>query len=117
MSVVEPIVTSERVAASTAEIELTVPAELDYFRGHFPGVPVVPGVVQIKWALEFARRRLGVVGEFTGMEGLKFHKVMTPGTAVTLVLEYRADAGKLRFSFGSGEDRYSSGSLRLRTLP
>ena len=117
MSVVDPIVTSERVSPPSAEIELSIPADLDYLRGHFPGVPVVAGVVQIKWALELARSRLGVVGELAGIEQLKFHKVMTPGAAVTLVLEYRADGGSLRFSFGSGETRYSSGSLRLRAPP
>jgi 3-hydroxymyristoyl/3-hydroxydecanoyl-(acyl carrier protein) dehydratase len=117
MSVVEPIVTSERVSAPSAEIAFTVPADLDYFRGHFPGVPVVPGVIQIKWALGFARSRLGVAGEFAGMDGLKFHRVMTPGATVTLQLEYRAGDGQLRFSFGSGEIRYSSGSLRLRASP
>jgi 3-hydroxymyristoyl/3-hydroxydecanoyl-(acyl carrier protein) dehydratase len=117
MSVVDPVVTSERVSAPTAEIVFTVPADLDYLRGHFPGVPVVPGVVQIKWALAFARSRLGVAGEFTGMEQLKFNKVMTPGVAVTLALEHRADEGKLRFTFGSGETRYSSGYLRLRGSP
>ena len=114
MSVVEPIVTSERVNAPTAEIVFTVPPDLDYFRGHFPGVPIVAGVVQIKWALAFAQSRLGVGGEFAGMEGLKFQRVMTPGVAVTLALEYDADEGELRFSFRSGDVRYSSGRLLLR---
>ena len=114
MSVVDPVVVSERVDAATAEIVLTVPPDLDYLRGHFPGVPVVAGVVQISWAVAFARSRLGVAGEFAGMEQVKFQKVMTPGVTVTLALEYRAADGKLRFSFRAGDVRYSSGSLRLR---
>ena len=117
MSVTEPTVVSERVSPPTAELVLTVPADLDYFSGHFPSVPVVAGVVQIKWALGFARSRLGVAGEVTGMETLKFHHVMGPGTEVRLALEYRAEAGKLRFSFASAEQRYSSGCLRLETSP
>ena len=115
MSVVDPVVLSERVDAATAEIVLTVPPDLDYLRGHFPGVPVVPGVVQIKWAVGFARSRLGAGGDFAGMEQLKFQKVMTPGVTVTLALEYQAADGKLRFSFRAGDARYSSGSLRLRS--
>jgi len=115
MSVLDPVVMSERVDGPNAEIVLTVPPDLDYLRGHFPGLPVVPGVVQIKWALSFARSRLGVAGEFAGMEQLKFQKVMTPGVTVTLALEYRAADGKLRFSFRAGDVRYSSGSLLLRS--
>jgi 3-hydroxymyristoyl/3-hydroxydecanoyl-(acyl carrier protein) dehydratase len=114
MSIVDPVVISERVDPPTAEIVLTVPPDLEYLRGHFPGVPVVAGVVQIKWAVAFARSRLGAGGEFAGMEQLKFQKVMTPGVTVTLALEYRAADGKLRFSFRTGDVRYSSGSLHLR---
>jgi len=117
MSVVEPIVISERVSAPRAEIVFTVPPDLDYLRGHFPGLPVVAGVVQIKWAVEFARSRLGLAGEFVGMQGLKFQRVMTPGAAVTLTLEYDAKDGALRFSFAAGETRYSSGRIRLRAPP
>lgn len=117
MSVVEPIVVSERVAGPAAEVTLVVPNDLDYFRGHFPDVPVVPGVVQIKWALLLARRYLGVAGAFTGMEALKFQKVMRPGSRVTLALEYGVDKGKLRFSFDSEQGRHSSGRLLLRATP
>jgi 3-hydroxymyristoyl/3-hydroxydecanoyl-(acyl carrier protein) dehydratase len=114
MSVVEPIVTSQRVnAPSAAEIVFTVPADLDYFRGHFAGVPVVAGVVQIKWALMFARTLLGVPDEFAGMERLKFQKVMSHGVPVTLTLEYRAERAQLRFAFSSGPVRYSSGVVLL----
>jgi 3-hydroxymyristoyl/3-hydroxydecanoyl-(acyl carrier protein) dehydratase len=113
MSVTEPIVTSEQGTALAAEIEFVVPADLDYFRGHFPGAPVVPGVVQIKWALELARRTLSVAGEFRGMEALKFQHVMGPGDHVTLTLEWLPAKHKLRFAFASGNARYSSGRLLL----
>ncbi len=114
--VVDPIVVQHRVHADDAEIELVVPAELCYFRGHFPGTPVVPGVVQIKWAIVLAQRYLAIGGGFAGMENVKFQRAMTPGSSVTLTLEYAAAACKLHFSFASADARYSSGRVILGTV-
>lgn len=117
MSIVDPIVIRERVAAAEAQIVLVVPANLAYFEGHFPAVPVVPGVVQIKWALAGAQRCLGVTGTVAGMEALKFQQVMGPNAEVTLELKFSADTRKLNFSFRSGESRYGSGRVVLRRAP
>jgi 3-hydroxymyristoyl/3-hydroxydecanoyl-(acyl carrier protein) dehydratase len=117
MSVVDPIVLREHVDSGKAEIALAVPRDLDYFDGHFPDAPVVPGVVQIKWALALARRCLAVRGAFAGIEALKFQHVLGPGDEATLELEYAPDGGKLRFAFRSDAQRFSSGRVLLRPMP
>jgi 3-hydroxymyristoyl/3-hydroxydecanoyl-(acyl carrier protein) dehydratase len=114
MSVVDPIVLRQRVEPDNAEITLAVPHDLEYFDGHFPGAPVVPGVVQIKWALDLARRLLGLGGVFAGIEALKFQHTLGPGAEVTLELKYADGSGKLHFAFRSGEQRFSSGRVRMR---
>jgi 3-hydroxymyristoyl/3-hydroxydecanoyl-(acyl carrier protein) dehydratase len=117
MKVTEPIVVHERVDAPAAEIGIVVPHDLAFAAGHFPGVPIVPGVVQLKWALDLARRRLGVGGRFAGCENLKFHRVMKPGDRATLKLEHTEATGKLAFAFELEGSRYSSGRLLLRAAP
>jgi|RhiMethySRZTD1v2_1073278.scaffolds.fasta_scaffold324078_3 3-hydroxymyristoyl/3-hydroxydecanoyl-(acyl carrier protein) dehydratase len=113
--VVDPIVLGKRVdAAGAAELDLIVPHDLHYFHGHFAGAPVVPGVVQIKWAIGFARELLRTGGEFGGMEALKFQQAMQPGSRATLKLDYAGEGGKLRFSFELDRMRYSSGRILLR---
>jgi 3-hydroxymyristoyl/3-hydroxydecanoyl-(acyl carrier protein) dehydratase len=106
-----PIVLEQRVAPPRAELRLRVPPELQYLKGHFPGAPVVAGIVQVKWAIELARRYLGAGGELTGMDALKFQQLMRPGAVVTLALEWQASAAKLRFSYRSDDTRFSSGRL------
>jgi 3-hydroxymyristoyl/3-hydroxydecanoyl-(acyl carrier protein) dehydratase len=113
----EPIVNVQRVDAPNAELQLTIPHDLVYFRGHFFGAPIVPGVVQIKWAIELAGRYLGAGGTFEGMDALKFQHVMIPGMSVTLSLRWVAPDGKLHFAFQSDGARYGSGRLRFRQAP
>ena len=114
---VDPIIAGCRNRASGASVDLVIPEDLHYFRGHFPGMPIVPGVVQIKWAISIAHACLGVAPAIRGMEALKFQQVLRPGESVVLDLEYAEAAGKLRFAFASGLARYSSGRLLLRALP
>ncbi len=110
----EPIVVAKRVAQPEATLELEIPADLEYFRGHFAGAPVVPGVVQIKWAVDAARRDLAADGDVIGMEALKFQRALLPGAVVTLALKWLAADGKLYFSYTSAVARYSSGRLLFR---
>lgn len=113
----EPVVAGARIEAPSAELHLTIPHDLDFFRGHFSGAPIVAGVVQIKWAVELAERYLGVGGTFVGMEALKFQQVMTPGIVVTLSLRWAERDGKLHFTFQSDGARYGSGRVRFRQTP
>jgi 3-hydroxymyristoyl/3-hydroxydecanoyl-(acyl carrier protein) dehydratase len=115
MSVLDPVVLSERVDKLSANVLVLIPHDLKYFEGHFPGVPIVPGVVQIKWAIAMARRCLGLSGAFAGMEALKFQHVMGPDISVTLTLKYAEETGKLYFAFESDQGRYSSGRILLRS--
>lgn len=113
----EPIVVAERVAPPEAELKLLIPADLEYFAGHFAGAPVVAGVVQLKWAIDAARRHLRASGVLCRMEALKFQRVLLPGAVATLKLKWTAADGKLTFSYEAAADaeRFSSGRLTFRT--
>lgn len=77
---------------------VTVPAELGFFRGHFDGYPVLPGVAQVV-ALVLARARVVYpeLGEPRQLARLKFRRPIVPGDVLELGL--RLDAGRTQLSF------------------
>jgi acyl-CoA synthetase (AMP-forming)/AMP-acid ligase II/3-hydroxymyristoyl/3-hydroxydecanoyl-(acyl carrier protein) dehydratase len=95
-------------------LELDVPLDLAHFTGHFPQTPVLPGVVQIDWAQQLARKLIAELPpRFCGMEVLKFQQLVRPGDRLQLSLRFDAARGKLYFAFRNGEAACSSGRILL----
>ena len=76
--------------ASPSQVEgiLYVDASLPMFAGHFPGNPILPGVVQIDWAIEAAGDAFTSTSAaaFRGMSRIKFKTPVRPGTWLQLRL-------------------------------
>ncbi len=91
--------------------ELAVPAELLYFRGHFPGAPVLPGVAQVDWAIRYGRLHFGLPPFFQGMQTLKFQHIIHPECSVFLELIHDASKGSLNFCYFSPAGDHASGRI------
>lgn len=94
-------------------LQLSVPPDLAYFSGHFPKAPVLPGVVQVEWALNLGRQLLKLDGAFAGMEVLKFQQLVRPGDEIQLHLRFDAERGKLYFAYRNDTATCSSGRILL----
>ena len=90
-------------------LQLRLPLELCHFSGHFPRLPVLPGVVQLAWALELAAERLGTPRQCARMEMLKFQRLLRPGDELQLQLRHDTAAHKLHFAYRLGDSEASSG--------
>jgi acyl-CoA synthetase (AMP-forming)/AMP-acid ligase II len=95
--------------------ELVVPANLLYFDGHFTVAPVLPGVVQVDWALHYGRLHFGLGGSFGGINALKFQQMIRPGVPVRLELSWDAVKGILHFRYFSEAGAHASGRILLGT--
>jgi hypothetical protein len=97
-----------------ALVTMKLPKDLYYFEGHFPAGPILPGVVQIDWAVHYAKELFGLAGDFQKIEILKFHQVLAAGDTAQLALAFDADKGRLKFEYLSARGRHSSGALSFR---
>ena len=97
-------------------LQLAVSADLAYFNGHFPKTPVLPGVVQVDWALALGQALLDRPRRFAGMEVLKFQQLARPGDVLDLTLRFDAERAKLYFTFSNAGAPCSSGRIVLEAV-
>ncbi len=80
-----------------------------HFTGHFPDQPIMPGVLQVEASAQLACMVMlcmpeymeGYIGLFTGLEGVKFRKMVVPGDKLVISVEMK----KFRFPFGKFDFR------------
>ena len=90
---------------------LTVPAALLYLDGHFPQAPILPGVVQVDWAIHYGRRHFALAPRFTGINALKFQQVILPESPLFLELLHDAAKGSLQFRYFSDTGPHAGGRI------
>ena len=95
-------------------LALTVPPGLRWFQGHFPGRPVLAGVVQLDGlVLRQAERLWPDLGVLAAVLRLKFKRPVLPGARLTLTLRRRAADRSVAFEVAEGGLPCASGTLRF----
>ncbi|MGO2768291.1 AMP-binding protein [Pseudomonas taetrolens] len=94
-------------------LTLGIPPDLAFFSGHFPKTPVLPGVVQVDWALNLGQQLLVLPPRFAGMEVLKFQQLVRPGDQLELTLRFDPERSKLHFAYRNANAACSSGRIVL----
>ena len=105
---------AQRDDADVRELTLRAPKGHVCFAGHFPGQPIVPGVVLLHWAvseLERWQERALAIG---ALEALKFRRVLLPGETFVLRLSRTAGSGSFAFEMRDPSGPIGSGRIRLR---
>lgn len=90
-----------------------LPRDMVFFDGHFAEAPILPGVVQVDWAIGYGRERFDIPGRFLRLEAIKFFRILTPGTRVQLELRYDTANSKLYFEYSSLHGRHASGRIQF----
>jgi acyl-CoA synthetase (AMP-forming)/AMP-acid ligase II/3-hydroxymyristoyl/3-hydroxydecanoyl-(acyl carrier protein) dehydratase len=91
--------------------EAVVVNDLYYFDGHFAGTPILPGVVQVDWAIAIARRQFDLGGKFRSIAALKFQHVIRPGATITLELTHEPQKQSVQFRYVSAAGQHASGRI------
>lgn len=119
----EWLLESDEVQEDSRHLRLRLEASpgLEWFKGHFPGLPILPGVAQLLLVEKAFRAYAHVSGDFnaTQVKTLKFRAVTTPGMRLALELECPVgisseESFSLKFAWkkiGDSEDIQSSGTI------
>jgi 3-hydroxyacyl-[acyl-carrier-protein] dehydratase len=109
-----------------SETTLHIAPDHPAFAGHFPGAPIVPGVIlldaAVHAALQLGRsptandRRPGALGDSCQISSAKFLSPVGPGETLTISLDTTA-AGSARFEISSAGRKVATGTLVLPPLP
>ncbi|HWT72961.1 MAG TPA: AMP-binding protein [Oxalicibacterium sp.] len=107
----EPLVREILRESDRVALEIVVPADLFYFDGHFNEAPILPGVVQVDWAIGKGREYFPLPANFRAIHALKFQHVIQPDQPVTLELTHDAQKGSLHFRYFSPNAQHASGRV------
>jgi len=106
-----PEVLADNIDENQIALQLLIPKDLDYFNGHFPGAPILAGVVQLHWAVEYAKKYFSLTElEVQNIEVLKFQVVIIPGQKLNLTLSRKTN-NKVLFSYASDKGQHASGRI------
>jgi acyl-coenzyme A synthetase/AMP-(fatty) acid ligase/3-hydroxymyristoyl/3-hydroxydecanoyl-(acyl carrier protein) dehydratase len=93
-------------------LQFIVPNDLLCLEGHFPGKPILPGVVQVQWVMHFCNELFGVSGKrFLRLEVLKFQKIILPGERIYLGIRWDNQKNVATFRYTRKDHSLSSGRV------
>jgi len=88
----------------------TVPLDHPAFAGHFPGTPILPGVLLLDTALQAIAQASGIALDRCEISSVKFLSPANPGDALLIQHEISA-SGTIRFDIVAGTRKIASGSI------
>lgn len=104
----------------------TITGEEWFLQGHFPGNPIVPGVVMVEAAAQVAAvcalthpDHQGKFGVFAGIDDVRFRRIVRPGDVLDLRIEVdrlRGRIGRVRAAIAVADEPAVDGVLTFGLL-
>jgi 3-hydroxymyristoyl/3-hydroxydecanoyl-(acyl carrier protein) dehydratase len=89
-----------------SQAAMVAPLTHPCYSGHFPGNPVVPGVLLLELVVEALGR-----GAPRAILGVKFHRVLKPGESFEL--QFQSAGAKSSFRCTRGQELLADGTLEF----
>ncbi|WP_144153427.1 AMP-binding protein [Paraburkholderia sp. BCC1885] len=102
--------TMPTIQPATSPLTFTIPADHPALAGHFPGQPIVPGVVLLDHAISAIGTALNRSLDACRLSSAKFPSPATPGAPLDLTFETTA-SGAIRFTVSAQARAVASGVL------
>lgn len=92
----------------------TIPADHPALPGHFPGNPIVPGVVLLNYVCAAVRREAGENVRCSGFPSVKFLAPLLPGVPFRIELDFGIE-NRVRFACKTKDRTLAQGTLLIET--
>ncbi|MDF2524234.1 MAG: 3-hydroxyacyl-[acyl-carrier-protein] dehydratase FabZ [Clostridiales bacterium] len=97
-----------------------------FFQGHFPGNPIMPGVLIVEAMAQVGavsilgmEQNKGKLAVFTGIDGLRFRRQVVPGDTLRMEVEmlaFKRGIGKAKAEAYVGDELAASGELMFAII-
>ncbi|AIK96368.1 hypothetical protein [Candidatus Odyssella acanthamoebae] len=104
-----PQILEKTVSENSVQLVLRIPENLLYLDGHFPQMPILAGVVQLHWAIQFAKDKFSITDLIEDVSQIKFNSLIHPQDKVTLTLTLNPETQTLTYTYKLDEKICSSG--------
>jgi 3-hydroxymyristoyl/3-hydroxydecanoyl-(acyl carrier protein) dehydratase len=105
----------ERLDSGEISAELRIPPESQWFSGHFPGQPILPGIAQLALVRDTVSQACGRSVAVSEFSRIKFKKMITPGKFLRIMAIPKKGPGDAYiFRILIEDEVVCSGNLTLR---
>jgi 3-hydroxymyristoyl/3-hydroxydecanoyl-(acyl carrier protein) dehydratase len=111
MRILFPEIIEKNKTENKAILDIFIPKDLFYFKGHFPENPILPGITQLHWAVHYAKNCFNISGVITHCPSIKFTDLINPQMNLTLSLENFTIESYITYEYKHNEKKYSIGRL------
>lgn len=108
----QPLIKDIKKSDNAIEMLLSFSKNAEYFQGHFPLMPVLPGFVQVHFAAFFAKEHFLINKDITNIKRLRFTKIISPNKDIFLTIQLNSPQ-KITFKYFTKKDDHSSGEIHF----
>lgn len=109
--ILTPAWSIENIAENSLVLRGKVPLDLHHLKGHFVNFPLVPGVVELQWAIDQIPQLLKQNFDIERIDALKFQQFVRPNDELTLTLTWDEQKSRIKFQIESSLGSCASGLL------
>ncbi len=111
---------NKEIEEDSAIFYIALKANCEIFKGHFPGLPITPGVCLVEMASELFATVIGKNCEIIKCKNIKFLNVVSPvdHPNITYKINWNAlenNIFNLKVDIFQGEDTFSKMNIEVRT--